>query len=377
MRPLYKGAAVEPSQRHSGGNAGLWYDKFCNSWRVKEAEWSLSSTVGTGSDRDKESPKLTWIDTVVGSPIGRKEQIQEFVGRIVRLVEERGGRSAVFATASRFVTGLGRNHPVENGFAFHPTLGIPYLPGSSVKGMVRAWAKANGASDTDLGELLGCKSSAARLSFLDAIPIAPVTLEADVMTPHYAGWSNDDPPGDWRSPTPIPFMVTAKGTPFLFALLPCRDVAGPELDLVMTWLRGALEEAGAGAKTALGYGLMTADSVAHERLLRQVRQKLTEEQRTEEEARRRATLSPLELELDEIARREPEVEPYQVWLRALKQGRWSSEPQKQRQIGELVKSKMQAAGKWREKSEKKNPEKDWAYQDTLKVKRILEPGKQQ
>ncbi len=40
-----------------------------------------------------------------------------------------------------FVTGMGLEHPLENGFAFLDPYGLPYLPGSSVKGVVRRAAE--------------------------------------------------------------------------------------------------------------------------------------------------------------------------------------------------------------------------------------------
>ena len=95
--------------------------------------------------------------------------------------------------------------------------------------------------------LLGASGDMGNVCFLDAVPVEPVRLEADIMTPHYAGWSELHPPGDWRSPTPIPFLVTAEETPFLFAVLPCRAVE--PLDIVMRWLCDALEWAGGGATT--------------------------------------------------------------------------------------------------------------------------------
>jgi CRISPR-associated protein Cmr6 len=42
---------------------------------------------------------------------------------------------------SPFVTGMGNPHPVENGFSFLTPYGIPYLPGSSIKGIVRRAAE--------------------------------------------------------------------------------------------------------------------------------------------------------------------------------------------------------------------------------------------
>ncbi len=40
-----------------------------------------------------------------------------------------------------FTTGLGNEHPLENGFAFLNPYGLPYLPGSGVKGAVRRAAE--------------------------------------------------------------------------------------------------------------------------------------------------------------------------------------------------------------------------------------------
>ncbi|WP_031433641.1 type III-B CRISPR module RAMP protein Cmr6 [Methylomarinum vadi] len=40
-----------------------------------------------------------------------------------------------------FVTGLGNEHPLENGFAFLNPYGLPYFPGSSVKGVLRMAAE--------------------------------------------------------------------------------------------------------------------------------------------------------------------------------------------------------------------------------------------
>ena len=197
-RPLYRNAAQEPPSRDARGHAGLWFDKFYNRWPIEESTVKLEAT---SPSRDK-NPKLEWIQTLAGAnTIGARDLIEETVFRLMRLIESRNGRATVFATESRFVTGLGRSHPVENGFAWHPTLGTPYLPASSVKGLVRSWAKAEGVAPTEQQRLFGGLNRRDYV-FLDAVPVAPVHLEADIMTPHYAGWSDDDPPGDWCSPIP-------------------------------------------------------------------------------------------------------------------------------------------------------------------------------
>jgi CRISPR type III-B/RAMP module RAMP protein Cmr6 len=99
-------------------------------------------------------------------------------------------------------------------------------------------------------------ASAGSVIFLDALPIGPVALDADVMTPHYAPWYQDGKaPGDWHSPTLIPFLTVALGQTFQFALLPRTPADAADCERAETLLRQALETLGAGAKTAAGYGV--------------------------------------------------------------------------------------------------------------------------
>ncbi len=50
-----------------------------------------------------------------------------------------------------FATGLGIEHPLENGFAFLDPYGLPYLPGSSVKGVLRRAAEELALFEADKG----------------------------------------------------------------------------------------------------------------------------------------------------------------------------------------------------------------------------------
>ncbi len=223
-RPLYASAASATFGPNS--NSGLWYDKFCDRWK---SDWT--GFVGDSGKRD-------WIGQVanIGArgarPVGAGALIAEAVARLRALVEARNGRHFERTTAWRFVTGLGRSHPVENGFAWHHGLGTPYLAGSGLKGLARAYAREwRGVAAEDLRRMFGPAQESAlaigSVVFLDALPVAPVMLDADVMTPHYAPWYQAGAvPGDWYSPTPIPFLTVAPGQAFLFAVLP-RDPAQP------------------------------------------------------------------------------------------------------------------------------------------------------
>jgi len=276
IRPLYK-SFLQPPQQLKTGNTGLWYDKFCDQWN--DEDWTLSV-----NDKTRANPKLNWIKTVTEQPIGCMELLEESISRLLRFITTKKGIFGIFTTKSRFVMGLGRNHPVENGFAWHPTLGVPYLPGSSLKGLVRAWAQQDAEPPMPhVDEILGSAGKAGHVVFVDAIPVEPVWLEADVVTPHYVGWNCEKPPGDWRGPTPAPFLVTKPEMAFVFALLPARPAATETVKDVFKWLQNALTDAGAGAKTSVGYGRFCFDDSK----TRKYKDLLDKEQRDRREATRR------------------------------------------------------------------------------------------
>ncbi len=252
MRALYKIVSSE-TQPKNKGNAGLWYDKYCDEW--PEIKWSLKSYKAGNKEFH---PKQNWIDKVTGK-VGNGDELTEACNRLRELAKAQGAEDVrFFSTQWRFVTGLGREHPVENGFAWHHTLGVPYLPGSSVKGMVRAWAEQwEDIDKTESNRIFGPEGAGkvGSVIFFDAIPTDPVRLEADIMTPHYAPYYSDgEAPGDWHDPTPIPFLTVAAKQPFQFAIAPRNSNNKDDAAQAREWLKEALGWIGAGAKTAVGYG---------------------------------------------------------------------------------------------------------------------------
>ena len=371
--PLHRDAINQQPRRGTEGHAGLWFDKFCDQWRVSGSRWDLK-----GDDRN--NPKLEWIKSVTGV-VGSTRLPGESAMRLAAMVESRGGRWEVLATVSRFVTGLGRSHPVQNGFAWHPTLGTPYLPGSSVKGLVRAWVTLDTDPKPDrqtIERLLGGSDTAGTICFLDAFPIAPVRLEADVMTPHYAGWTTDDPPGDWCSPTPIPFLVTAPKTPLLFGLVPRGMASASDLDTVRGWLKCALAWSGAGAKTAVGYGRFTDATDSTEELRKRFgdrqrarEERIRKEQEAAERARTMATLTPVEREIEKILdrRQDTNMSDIIVVMQHVRGDRWNGATKLE--VAAWLQRRMRREQRWKEHSGRKNPRKDRDYQRTLEIKRWL------
>lgn len=173
-------------------------------------------------------------------------------------------------TTSRFVTGMGLPHPKENGFSWMRPYGVPYIPGSSLKGMLRAWLESDWC-DWDgcpFDKLFGTAGHMGEIVFMDVIPSGnKVQLAMDVMTPHYGpyyGASDGDlpnnPPADWYDPVPIQFLTVESGQTFRIDLLlpPQGDAVDEKLH---KQLKEGLELYGIGAKTSSGYGRLTLERI--------------------------------------------------------------------------------------------------------------------
>ena len=225
------------------------------------------------------------------------------------------GTSACFDCDWHFVTGTGNEHPVENGFTWHHSLGTPYIPGSTVKGLVRAWMEAVvGQSQQDCQRWFGSPvkkdgkpedNQAGELIFFDAIPTEVPELAVDIMTPHMGKWyekGGDSAntldanvmPGDWHAPVPVPFLVTRKAS-FLFSLA-ARPGCNPDLAAAVEALEGALAWLGVGSKTAVGYGHMTRNDAA----LKAVENQVAAEQEKAAEDAANALLTEQALKVKEI-----------------------------------------------------------------------------
>jgi len=169
---------------------------------------------------------------------------------------------ATFAKATApFVTGMGYEHPLENGFAFLNPYGLPYLPGSSIKGVLLAAAKELALDEIIIAELFGSSAEDGKqggLNFWDVLPKGKLAL--DIMTPHYGEYyQGKESPHDAGQPNPIVFLTVAPGADFAFYVqrihtLQCdwQTVLEKCFDHAFDWL-------GFGAKTAVGYGAMICD----------------------------------------------------------------------------------------------------------------------
>jgi CRISPR-associated protein Cmr6 len=193
-------------------------------------------------------------------------------------------------TSWRLVIGLGASHPQETSMVLHHIYGIPYIPGSAIKGVTRHWAVLKFADNNrkdnekfedvikriaralengndlnievdkitfkDLIEIFGTQKQQGKVIFFDAYPVGEIKLKIDIMNTHYPKYySEGQPPTDWQSPVPIKFL-TVEDTKFQFYLVSKNEDL---LEKSLYLLKEALKHHGIGAKTALGYGIFNVE----------------------------------------------------------------------------------------------------------------------
>lgn len=255
----------------------------------------LNRWIGFEKEKNKVKPFLPKYSHKEGFPCFDIKYVKDIADRNFSAIQDSGLKlfNIEFAVDWRLVVGLGIESVYETSMTLHHVHGFPYIPGSSVKGIVRSWVITevfgetnddNGLKFTDLKgaetralddkgfiEIFGNTEKSGKVRFFDAFPTTPPKIETDVMNPHFRDYYRDQkgktPPADYQEPVPVSFL-TVKDTSFRFILgmkeKENRIIAEDSLldqgivllDVAGRWLNKALSEHGVGAKTAIGYGLM-------------------------------------------------------------------------------------------------------------------------
>lgn len=268
-------------------NPGLIFERFAPNWGAGFEKERFKKDPLTKSELKKrglEAARLPADTAALSAYFHRWQTIAAHIH----------AETFALKTDWRFIPGLGRKGPLDVGFSFH-RYGFPILPGSSVKGLARAWAffqivektqatnleelektlladgddkkhyedwKAKHPSAGELADdfrtIFGTTAQAGGAIFLDAIPASPPTLELDVMNPHFPKYYSGETeyPTDSQNPIPVFFLTVAAGQEFHFAVgwrgkKEEEDKMRPQ---ATNWLKAGLQTLGAGAKTSAGYG---------------------------------------------------------------------------------------------------------------------------
>ena len=270
MTPLYKltqdqsvKTTWEELINSKTAHPGLIFDKFPNGWDYTQKSIKLPD--GEGGAKEK-----WYIDAATRNQDHLKSNLEQAIKRQKNLTKNLLGTTLELQTDWRFITGLGNSHPYETGFTWHRTLGVPYLTGSSIKGILRDWItnwtdQQENKAKEEANRLLGSDDTdnphVGSIIIFDALPTIPPKLEVDILNPHYQQYYTDptNPPADYYNPVPIKFLTIAAGQSFLFTLAARTQTTETTNDISQCakYLCEALNTIGAGGKTAVGYGVFS------------------------------------------------------------------------------------------------------------------------
>lgn len=169
---------------------------------------------------------------------------------------------------------------LENaGLCLDRFFGVPYIPGSALKGIASEGARMEAASDAERLAICGGEAEDGRkkrhiagtVAFLSAYPEGAAKLVLDIVNCHHPKYySSDDPMAvalDNESPNPQVFPAVEAGAVFKFNLALVSQSRAEAVKKILAlppdfnplakaeaWLKAGMTDHGIGAKTAAGYG---------------------------------------------------------------------------------------------------------------------------
>ena len=297
----------ESLNNFNNGNFSLWHDKYIplndSEFKASDFRGQTDSAIELYNDRYK---------TMSGSKAEYLTQKHMQQIDFCKMFENYKGYKCTTVYAglrNPMVTGIGQTHPSETSMVFEHNVGVPYIPASSIKGIIRfAYIlsvifnddgtlkdefenkeKIENLGNYGVSDIFGgdkilegkSKSYKGGVIFLDAYPLTVPELKVDIMNPHYGDYysNNETPPADYLSPVPIKFLTVKRGTEFVFRFVAKEGIA----DIALDALKKAITQEGIGAKTALGYGLFDIIHSEEPDILREQYMKFKIDNMSEEE----------------------------------------------------------------------------------------------
>lgn len=262
----------------NGENASLLLNKYL--------------TTPAGEDQDS-SARIKLMEQAQNSLDAVRDFYPDLYLRWEKTIQNNNVVSRDFKTDGNTIIGLGSDNVLETGITLHHTYGIPYIPGSALKGLASHYCNdVFGLADRKFKNLkielekpdtpketkkklteelktnyhhqiFGSTISAGYIKFFDAW-LLPQTLsnclQPDVMTPHHSKYygapknDNQTPPSDFDSPIPIHFLSVVGSFKIAVGCDDPSDKGKKWAQLALNILIKALAESGIGGKTSSGYG---------------------------------------------------------------------------------------------------------------------------
>ncbi len=209
--------------------------------------------------------KSTWLREIASGSYIDTRLMESIYGRWLHMTTTVAAQHFSAVTDWRMVIGLGGETVLETDLTLHHLYGIPFIPGSALKGLTRAYVTGEVHPSKKIDDdneivrgIFGTQKEAGTVVFFDAMPInGRATFALDIMNSHYQSYYGEKKlPTNDQNPNPVTFL-TVTNTSFMFALAPRDPNKKQHIEDVNTakkWLKEALEKYGIGGKTSAGYG---------------------------------------------------------------------------------------------------------------------------
>lgn len=250
LNTVYRSLTQEINRQGMDRHAGLWLDTYIAQQNRE--------------DVDSRRKHMKWA-----CEVAIPEAYNAFYKRWEKTLKDRGIEPLKATVKGRMIVGLGDESVLETSITLHRTYGVPYIPGSALKGLAASYARQRLGDKWKSGSeayriIFGDTESAGYITFFDALYMPESArndqpLRPDVITVHHQKYyqGSADAPADWDSPNPVPFL-SATGSYLIALAAPDLEAEASKTWLKTTYdiLRDALKNAGIGAKTSSGYGRM-------------------------------------------------------------------------------------------------------------------------
>ena len=249
-------AFVQTPQRGET-HAGLWHDRYVRDFT-------------TNANNDSES---TVADALFGeleelvTALSTSHYAKCFNNWYAAISNQPGIYWRTARSTTRILVGLGVDSVLETGLTLHHTYGVPYIPGSALKGLAASFARNQLGPDWQATseaylELFGDQTKSGAVDFLDALwapEAGKVPLAKDIMSIHQMQYYSEEghAPSDAEKLNIVSFVSV--GNQQLFIIPLAGDQAWCEVAFAI--LTQALANAGIGAKTNAGYGRIIVEAI--------------------------------------------------------------------------------------------------------------------
>jgi CRISPR-associated protein Cmr6 len=227
-------------------HAGLWLDKYiCE------------------QSRENTKSRRELVNEVAA--LSEPPEYEAYFTRWQDMLKECEAETREVRVKGRMAVGLGSESVLEASLCLHRTYGVPYIPGSALKGLTASYAHQCLGGDWRKGGkfhtiVFGNTDEAGYMTFFDALYIAGTghakkPLAPDIITVHHQKYYQNTQavPRDSDDPNPIPFL-SATGHYLLALAAPDLRHSTKWTDITFQILAQALDKFGIGAKTSSGYG---------------------------------------------------------------------------------------------------------------------------